>query len=219
MKINTAEKIESFHTVLERCLVVGAHGGKWTVEASYGQYAAKTAASCLVKPEKGDIVLVSIDEEGYCYILSILERPDHKRRHTTLSLDGQVKLEVPDGGLVVSAQNGIRFLTPEKLAVTSEELEINTLKGDVKIEGLSFLGRIFEGKIEKVKVIADTFDAIFRRAVQRFVSSYRYVEGHEEIQTGSTRLLVEGTLAMQTKNTMHTAEGHVKIDAGQIHLG
>jgi hypothetical protein len=32
-------------------------------------------------------------------------------------------------------------------------------------------------------------------------------------------MLVEGTLTMQTQNTMHTAEGHIKIDAEQIHLG
>mgnify|MGYP000886246409 FL=1 len=32
-------------------------------------------------------------------------------------------------------------------------------------------------------------------------------------------MLVDGTLTMETKNTLHTAEGHVKIDAEQIHLG
>ncbi len=216
---NVAKKIESFQPVLEYCLVVDEREGQWTIAANNARYEANLAASCLVKPEKNDIVLVSIDNEGCCYILSILERPDHKMRPTTLSLEGQVNLEVKNGGLRVSAHDGITFMTPEKLSMTSEDLEINALKGEVRIESFSFLGRIFNGQIEKVKVIADTLDSIFRRAVQRFVSSYRYIEEHEEIQSASTRMLVDGTLTMQTQNTVHTAEGHVKIDAEQIHLG
>jgi len=216
---NVAERVESIQPVLEYCLIVDEREGQWTVTANNARYRANVATSCLVRPEKNDIVLVSIDYEGCCYILSILERPDRDKRPTTLSLDGQVNLEVRNGGLKVSAHDGITFMTPEKLSMTSEDLEINALKGEVKIESFSFLGRIFNGQIEKIKVIADAVDSIFRRAVQRFVSSYRYIEEHEEIQSASTRMLVDGTLTMQTKNTVHTAEGHVKIDAEQIHLG
>jgi len=216
---NVAEKIEALQPFLEYCIVVCEQEGKWTVAANSGQYTAKAATSCLVKPEKGDIVLISVDHEGCCYILSILDRPEQKKMPTTLFFDGQVNLEVRNGELTVSAHDGINFMTPEKLVMTSEDLEINALKGKASIENFSFLGRIFDGKIEKIKVIADTLDSIFKRSVQRFVSSYRYVEEHEDIQSGSTRMIVDGTLTMQTKNTMHTAEGHVKIDAEQIHLG
>lgn len=216
---NAAKKIESLQPVLEYCLVVDEQEGQWTVTASNIQYMAKLATSCLVRPEKNDIVLVSIDQEGCCYILSILERPSYEKRPTTLSFEGQVNLDVHNGGLRVFAHDGITLMTPEKLSMTSEDLEINALNGEAKIESLSFLGRIFSGQIEKVKVIADSLDSIFRRAVQRFVSSYRYIEEHEEIQSASTRMLVDGTLTMQTQNTVHTAEGHIKLDAEQIHLG
>jgi len=216
---NTAERIEMIQPVLEYCLLMDEQEGRYVVASNNTKYNARVATSCLVKPEKGDIVLVSIDNEGFCYILSILERPDHKIMPTTLSVDGQVNLEVRNGGLRVLAQDGIAFVTPERLSMTSEDLEINALKAEAKIESFSFFGRIFSGQIEKVKVIADAVDSLFRRAVARFVSSYRYIEEHEEIQSASTRMLVDGTLTMQTQNTVHTAEGHVKIDAEQIHLG
>jgi hypothetical protein len=216
---NVAERIEPIQPVLECCIVTDEREGQWTVTANNARYKAITAISCLVRPEKNDIVLVSIDHEGRCFILSILERPDREKRPTTLSFEGQVNMEVHNGGLRVSALDGIAFMTPERLAMTSEDLEINALKGEARIEDFSFVGRIFNGQIEKIKVIADTLDSIFRRAVQRFVSSYRYIEEHEEIQSASTRMLVDGTLTMQTQNTVHTAEGHVKIDAEQIHLG
>jgi hypothetical protein len=216
---NIAEKIESIQPVLEYCVVVERRDGQWTVATSSGRYAAKPAVSCLVRPEKNDIVLTSIDHEGCCYILSILKRPDQGKRPTTLSLEGSAGIEVSHGALRVFADDGIAFTTPEKLAMTSEDLEINALRGEASIERMTFLGGVFNGRIQKIKVIAHAMDSVVRRAVQRFVSSYRYVEEHEEIQSGSTRMIVDGTLTMQTKDTMHIAEGHVKIDAGQIHLG
>lgn len=217
--IQTAKKMEALQPMLEYAVVVDENGGCWTVLANNLRCRAQLAASCLVRPERNDMVLVSIDQAGRCYMLSILERPDHGNRPTTLSIEGQVNMEVNNGGLRVSAQDGIAFLTPERLSMTSEALEINALKGEASIESFSFLGRFFSGQIEKVKVIADALDAILKRSVQRLGSSYRYVEEHEEIQSASTRMLVDGTLAMQTKNTLHTAEGHIKMDAEQIHLG
>ena len=41
----------------------------------------------------------------------------------------------------------------------------------------------------------------------------------EEVQSGSTRYLVEDTLTMQAKNADHTAEEIVRINAEQVHLG
>lgn len=216
---NTAEKIESIQPVLEYCLVSDKSDGQWMVMSGNAVYRAKKAASCLVMPERDDVVLVSIDREGHCYILSILEKSDADTMQTNLSFEGEVNLDVKNGAFNVSAHRGIRFMTPEKLGMTSEVLEINAIKGEANIEHFTFLGRLFNGRIEKIKMIADSVDSIFRRAVQRLVSSYRYIEEHEEIQSASTRMLVEGTLTMQTKNTLHTAEGHVKIDAEQIHLG
>ena len=216
---NLAERIDPRETVLEYCIVVDEGEGKWTVATESSRYTAKKAVGCLVKPEKNDLVLVLIDQGGRSYILSVLERPDEEKKPTTLSFNGETNLEVRGGPLRVSAHDGITLMTPERLAMTSEELEINALKGEAKIESFSLLGRVFSGQIEKVKVIAHGVDTIFRRMVQRCISSYRYVEEHEEIQSASTRMIVDGTLTMQTKNTMHIAEGHVKIDAEQIHLG
>lgn len=217
---NTAERIEADQPVLEYCTVVGEKDGVWTVSAGGAVYAAKRAAGCLLMPEKNDTVLLSIANGGPCYILSVLERPGQKKTvSSTLSFEGTVNLDVRNGALRVFADEGLAFTTPGALAMTADDMGLNARTAGANVGKLSFLAQVFDGRIQKVKVIADAVDTVFRRAVQRFVTSYRYVEKHEEVQSRSTRMLVDETLTMQTKNTVHIAEEHVKIDAEQIHLG
>ena len=216
---NTAERIEADQPVLEYCTVVGEKNGVWTVSAGGAVYTAKRAAGCLLKPEKNDTVLLSIANKGPCYILSVLERTGRKAASSTLSFEGNVNLDVHSGSLRVFADEGIALTTPEAMAMTSDDMGINARTASANVGKLSFLAEAFDGRIQKIKLIADAIDSVFRRAVERFVTSYRYVEKHEEIQSRSTRMLIDETLTMQTKNTVHIAEEHVKIDAEQIHLG
>jgi len=216
---NLAEKRQYASAVLEYGVVASAKEKTFLVLADGGCHEAAAAFGCVVKPEKGDVVLLSMNGQEGAYILSVLERPDGVAQETTLQFDGQVRLNVRGGGLRMTADEALSFASREKLTLASPELEVDANKGTVRIEGLSFFGKFLFSQIEKMKVVADAMDSVFRRVVQRMTSSYRYVEEHEEIQSASTRMLVDGTLTMQTKNTMHIAEGHIKMDAEQIHLG
>jgi hypothetical protein len=62
-------------------------------------------------------------------------------------------------------------------------------------------------------------DHIFDRLTQRLKNHTRYVEDQEEVQTGSSRYLVEDLLTVQTKNTLHQAEEIITLNGEQIHLG
>jgi hypothetical protein len=223
---NTAERIESIRSVpeyaepaLEYGVVASMEEGAYAVLTGTGCRQAVPAVSCLVRPEKDDVVLLSMDEEGNAFILSVLTRKGERSDSCTLEFQGQVNLRVKDGGFSVSADEDLCLVSGERLALVSPQIEVDALEGNVRIEKMSYAGKLLSAQIEKIKAIADAVDSVFRRAVARFTTSYRYVEEHEEVQSGSTRMLVDGTLTMQTKTTMHTAEGHIKIDAKQIHLG
>jgi len=198
-----------------------AHAGEadYIVLTETGFRQAVAAVSCIVRPEKDDLVLLSSDDGDRAFILSVLERKDGGRDTGTLQLHGQVNMDVRGGGFRLTADEDLSFVSQEKVAMASPEIEIDAGEGRIRIEKMSYAGRLLRTHIEKIKVVADAVDTIFRRAVARMTTSYRYIEEHEEIQSASTRMLVDGTLTMQTKNTMHTAEGHIKIDAEQIHLG
>lgn len=217
---NLAQEKQYHQTALEYATVMSAKRNTCLVlSTSGGCFEATIAVSCLVQPEKGDCVLLSVNTENQTYILSILERPDQLHQETNLRFEGQVNLNVKNGGLQLTAAKEMSFAAQENMTLASPLFNIAARKGNIKIEKVSFFGKFLSSRIEKIRIIADTVDAVLRRSVQRLTSSYRYIEEHEEVQSASTRMLVEGTLTMQTKNTMHTAEGHIKIDAEQIHLG
>jgi len=214
-----AKKHARLTPVLEYGSLVASGEEGFIVACAGDRYPARQAVSCLVLPEAGDTVLLSFDAGGGCYILAVLERPGGETAPKTLALDGQVQLRIRRGGLNIAAAETLSLTSERKIAIASENLDLDARQGSARIEDFSFFGRLFRSQVEAVRHIADTLDTIVRRAVQRLTSSYRYIEEHEEIQSASTRMLVEGTLTMQTQNTMHTAEGHIKIDAEQIHLG
>ena len=214
-----AKKQKEASPILEYGIVAEADKGVLFVFTDGEIYEAQPAVSCLISPEKGDMVLLSFNAAGRCYILSVLERPGGDEAPKTLSLDGQVKLRIRRGGLNIAADEALSLTAKRGIALATAALTVDAGKGEARIEDFSFFGRCFQSRVEAVRHIADTLDTVIRRVVQRLTSSYRYIEEHEEVQSASTRMLVEGTLTMQTQNTMHTAEGHIKIDAEQIHLG
>jgi hypothetical protein len=216
---NLAKVQEDVQPVLEYGLIAGDMEAGFAVIIAGERYEAVKAVSCLIRPEHGDTVLLSFAATGRCYILSVLERPGGKLASKTIAMDGQVNLHIRHGGLNIAAAETLSLTSEQKIAIAAEDLGIDARKGTARIEEFSFFGRMLRSQVETVTHIADTVDTIIRRTVQRLTSSYRYIAEHEEIQSASTRMLVEGTLTMQTQNTMHTAEGHIKIDAEQIHLG
>lgn len=214
---NLAEKIKGPEPALEYGLVERNTEKGCRVLVSGNIFEAEVAASCILKPEAGDLVLLSVDGAGTAYVLSILERSGKTRNE--LIFDGDLSIEVRQGNFDVKSGKSISLNSASGISTSSQALDITALEGTARIAGLSFIGNVLSARIEKIKLVADAVDSIFRRTVQRLTSSFRYIEEHEEVQSASTRMLVDGTLTMQTKNTMHTAEGHIKIDAEQIHLG
>jgi hypothetical protein len=199
--------------------VTGKCDGRFGVFTPAGPCTARVALSCMIAPEPGDKVLLSRDTEDAGYILAIVERPGAGSRGVTLGFEGPVSLDVKGGGFSVSAAEDVTMTARRSVSLASAVLEISAGTGEVRIGVLNFLGKALSSRIKRMKIVADAVDAVFRRSVQRMTSSYRYVEEHEEIQSASTRMLVDGTLTLQTRTTMLTAEGHIKIDAEQIHLG
>ncbi len=207
----TARKLERLQPAIEYGIIDSCHDRDFFVSTEIGTIQALRAMSCVVKPEPGDIVLISVDENSPCYILSILDRPHDAKKNTELAFDGDVNVSVRQGSLSLTSEDA--------LSLSSRDFELNAENGVVRIDKTSFFGRFVENNIARLKTVAESVDSFIKRSVERVRSSYRYVEEHDEVQSASTRMIVDGTLTMHTKNTMHIAEGHVKIDAEQIHLG
>jgi hypothetical protein len=212
------EKPEPLQPFLEYGTVLFRKGRLFSVQTSWGMIEAEQAFGCLVKPETGDVVLLSVDASGASFILSVLRRTD-REKETDLLFEGQVNFHVRDGGLSLSSDEALNVASEEEVICTSRKIMIAADEGTATISKLSLFGTFLESQIKRVKHVADTVDTICRRLTGRFVTVIRYVKEEEEIQTGSTRYLVEDTLTMHSKNAVHMAEEIVSINAEQVHLG
>ncbi|MBU2547954.1 MAG: DUF3540 domain-containing protein [Proteobacteria bacterium] len=206
---NLAKNIHPDAVFLESGRVVGRVERAFGVLTEGGLRQAGRAVSCLVEPRTGDDVLLSVDADR-CHILAVLEREDGAGAETRLLFDGDVTLAAPAGRVTLAARDDLRL--------TSERLTLQARTAEAGFDRISMMSRVFLARFDRVKAVGRTLDTVFQRLVGRFRTSYRYVEEHDELQAGSMRQIVDGTLNVQTENTIHTAEGHIKLDAEQIHL-
>jgi len=216
---NLAKETEHPQPCLEYGRILAEGENAYMVLTSFGNVMSEQAVSCLVKPRTGDTVLLSMDTTGNCFILSVLKREACEKARTELVFHGQVNMHIKDGGLSLTSDKDMSLASREGLAFASQEISIHAEKGKAAIERLSFVGKVFRSQVKQINVVAHSVENIFRRLTQRLDDSFRFVKEHDEVQSKSTRYLVENTLTMHSKNAVHMAEEIVTINAEQVHLG
>lgn len=216
---NVAPQNELVQPVLEYGRVSDEGDRYFTVLTSYGEVVSERAVSCLVHPEAGDTVLLSVDMSGDSFILSVLRRDVEARDKTDILFDGEVNLHVSNGTLSLTSDNGITLGSRGEVACAGQKISLHADEGEATIKNCSFLGTFLHVQAERIKHVADTVDSVFRQWTQRLERAFRFIKDEEEVQSGSTRYLVEDTLTMHSKNAVHMSEEIVTINAEQVHLG
>ncbi|WP_054029616.1 DUF3540 domain-containing protein [Desulfatitalea tepidiphila] len=213
-----APKIAAPQLTLAYATVESRDGDKLVLCTAAGRTRARAAASCLLVPAPGDQVLLSEDNFGRTYVLAVLERPGESVENR-LAFTGPTRLEVAGGDLTLTADTGIGLTSPAHVDMAAAELRVHAARAEIGLDETRLAGRSLSASIETIRTVARRMDSFVAHWVQRMSSCFRYIREHDETQAASARQLVEGTLTVQTGNSVHTAEGHVKIDAEQIHLG
>ncbi|WP_028584001.1 DUF3540 domain-containing protein [Desulfogranum mediterraneum] len=191
--------------------------GTFRVAVSFGQIAAHKAAGCLLQPREGDLVLVSVDMRGVSYILTVLEQ-GNEERVSELVVPGDGLFHSQNGSLELRADQGLNLRANEEIEVAGDALHIHAHRAEACIGRISLVGRILYSQVERITTVAKSIEQSLRRLTQRMENSERFVQDHEEVQTGSSRYLVEETLTTQAGNTLNISEELHTIHAEQIHM-
>ncbi len=216
--LSLAKKQEAIAPSLEYGRVTGQAGDFFTVAGAFGEYRVERAVSCLIAPHIGDEVLTALSGKGSCFILSVLRRREGTDTTNEMLFSGPVRMHVRDGGFDLAATAGVSLSSGAELALAAPQLNVHAGQARATMTRCSFVTGLFHGTIKEMKVVAGKVENIFQRLTERLTNSCRYVAEHEEIQTGSTRYLVEENLTMHAQNAMHVAKELVTINAEQIHL-
>lgn len=198
--------------------IVTGQAEKWFfLQGSIGEFRARCALSCLVMPEIGDTVLVSISEDPLSsYILAILLRPS--TQHCTVKLPGETTLLTSSGNLVMQGET-IAVQGKESLQLEAPRFELEALVAEVRVKLLHSWFEQLQNHIVNLKTIAQNMTTIVERKLTRARESFRWIEQTDETRAGRVHMLIKNRLQVQAKHASINAEGLVKIDGQKIDLG
>lgn len=212
---NLAEKL-SHDTVFEAMgTVTRVEGPIYAVQIDGRELRARRALSCLVEPLLHDCVLVAA-QGNVAYVLAVLER---EAGTTTLKVDGDLDLSVPNGKLRIVGGEGIDVVSPKELNVLASTLawHANQLKVTAS-EVVTVASRVV-ADIATTKLKGGVFDRMFDRVSERVKRSYRTVEEIDQLRSKQIDYQATETMSLRSENMVATAKELVKVDGEQIHFG
>lgn len=202
----------------EAALVIGTSAdGGWAVRSRSGEMRADRAASCLVEPRSGDMVLIAASEGAEeAYVLAILRRAESDAP-TTLLVENE--LSVKAARIELAAEEGIRIVTPNDLSAAAHTMHFDAKKAKFFVETMAYLGHEVVARVKGVKVAGRVLDGAWETVTQTAKRLYRTTTETEQVRAQNRDVRVDQLMSMHADNAGITAKQLIKMDAGQIVMG
>lgn len=184
------------------------------VHASNGLHQSQKAASCLIEPQVGDVVMLCKTGD-VSYIIAILQQAQPK---TSINLTGDINLSTA-GALSIHAAKGLDLHTQGKLSQLCSELQQVSTQHIVTTTDLNVHSQQSKLTTEQAQIHAEQCHSFINRVYQRADQVMRWVETIETAQIGNLVQSVRQTWNARSNNTVITAKQDVKVDAQRIHMG
>lgn len=208
----------------ERIATPGLHHGR-ILSVQYGRYFvlcadtavhAHAAASCLLQPQTGDHVLVSVVGTE-SYVLAVLERANPQR--AVLQLEGDVALRLPSGALQVQAAEGMSLDAGPALKLQADAAAFEMEQLSIHAGQLMTRSQQMHTHAEQRVDVATYRHDIATRMQADYGDSVRRVAGHDEQSARSSRIVIEREWRVRSERSDILSRKRVKIDAAQVDLG
>lgn len=179
----------------------------------------------------------------------VLFEYDPQRRSATLSMpDGDLTLAAPRGNVnilsggdllcssvgatVVRSARSVDLgvhgsdpgaarikLSEQGLALSGDDLRVDSTTADVRIENARYRGTSFQGTLGRARWVYDRLETVVTRLFERARNVYRYTEQLHQTKAGRVRTIVAGDYRVRGKRIDLGAQADVKIDGERINLG
>ncbi|EYF05501.1 DUF3540 domain-containing protein [Chondromyces apiculatus] len=200
----------------EAATVTGIAGRVLRVRSGSGEFEARRAASCLLDPGLGDLVLLAHHERG-SHVLAVLERDEEAPAR--LSADGDLEIAAASGRVTVSGRDGIDMLTPGEAVLAAGTARVSSQRADASIGVLNYLGDQVTAQVDRVKTVAQSVETVASRLVQRLDRAYRFIARSETVRAEYVEVEARAAYVVKSETTLMNSAALTKIDSSQIHLG
>lgn len=176
---------------------------------------ARMAASCLVRPEPGDLVLVAA-AEGTLWVIALLETAT--ARPLAIEARGDLSIRADRGRLSLGAEE-VRVEAAARMHLATGEITVEAERGHSLIGTLAHVGREVSTHVARLRLVGEMAETVIGMIVTRARQSLRVVEGSDQLRSGDIDHRATGSLSLQGDTAFLTGETVVKVDAEQIHMG
>lgn len=197
-------------------LVLAVEGAALRVRSGTVEVDALRAASCLLEPGAGDEVLLVHHHRG-CHVLAVLTRGSDAP--SRLSLEGDVQIATPSGGLELCARDAVKLTTGGETTIQSGALRVAAKDANVTFDALRYVGGALSAEIDKVKTVAKSVESTAQRLVQRLDRAYRFIAKSEVVKAQYVQFDTQSAFHVKAETTVLTSASLTKVDGAQIHLG
>lgn len=199
------------------CALVTGRAGDWLLLGAPTPVSrARRAESCLLEPERGDMVLVCHGQPGTAFIVAVLSRP--RAAEATLTMPPRATRRSRGGELRVEAAC-IGLDAGESLNLSAPELAASALRMDLGVDHLRMCASEVEARLGVVSTLARRISTTALRMVHRARDSFRWIGGVDETRAGRVRWKVDARLQLDAEHAEIKARGRVHIDGEHIDLG
>ncbi|MDR2801396.1 MAG: DUF3540 domain-containing protein [Desulfovibrio sp.] len=177
---------------------------------------AGLAASCLMRPQKGDTVLLAELEDETLLVLAVLFRA--RQTPARFSLPAESSLDCP-GSLTVRCARALEMQSGLEMGLRAENLAVTARNGDVRIAEVRAVSDAADICCRALSTLGGTALSVFKSLTQCLGSSRRVIEGEDETRAGNSTLMVTENATVMSKNGLTLAEETARTDAKLIQLG
>jgi hypothetical protein len=192
-------------------------GGIYSVESDARVLRCLRAASCLLRPEIGDTVLVNGPDERRLYLTAVAEQADAGHAH--VEVEGELTLASRRGAVSIESPTQLRLSAGECATLGGPLLRIDADEARMHVGRLDYSGEEASAAVFSMRVIGRVYEAVVDRLVHLSKSAFRMTEGIDQVQAGQIDYRASEMTRLHGKNTVITARDLVKADAKQIHMG
>jgi Protein of unknown function (DUF3540) len=172
------------------------------------QYVCAKAASCLLKPEFGDTVLVQGIADAGVWILAVLVRSEMQEGH----------IQLPDSTVFSNRDGSITFRT-KRLDVDADNIEFRSKRIAVLFDEMQAIGKSLNATIGAVKAIGRLMSTIADRITQHSHTYSRTTQGMDRTDAQQLEVNAEQMVRLKAPYVLVEGDNLVKTKGSQIHFG
>lgn len=188
------------------------------VRTPLGEFTARRALSCLVRPEIGDSVLVAEGASEQTYVISVLARISDAPLH--LALPGRTRITTEQGaGLSIDIDGELGLSSRTRIETDAPEMSLRATTATLVCRRFSAVIRDALASLRHARLVANLIETTAERLNLSADHSQRTIKGLDQVRATNLDIRAEQMLNLQAENVVAGARKLVKLDGEQIHLG